>query len=86
VLSSIRRVKKGPGVVRSRPNDREDGIARSGATSTVGDVSAELREARKRIKLLEQAAIMRRAVGYLSRDVNPTKPSAAADASVTTGR
>jgi transposase len=52
--------------------DREDGIARSGETATVGDVSAELREARKRIKLLEQEAeIMRRAVGYLSRDVNP---------------
>jgi transposase len=52
--------------------DREDGIDRSGSTATVGDVSAELREARKRIKLLEQEAeIMRRAVGYLSRDVNP---------------
>ena len=34
--------------------------------------SAELREARKRIRLLEQEAeIMRRAVAYLSRDVNP---------------
>ena len=52
--------------------DREDGIDRSGSTATVGDVSAELREARKRIKLLEQEAeIMRRAVGYLSQDVNP---------------
>ena len=52
--------------------DREDGIDRPGATATTGDVSAELREARKRIKLLEQEAeIMRRAVGYLSRDVNP---------------
>ena len=52
--------------------DREDGIDRSGAPAAVGDVSAELREARKRIKLLEQEAeIMRRAVGYLSRDVNP---------------
>jgi transposase len=52
--------------------DREDGIDRSGVTATVGDESAELREARKRIKLLEQEAeIMRRAVGYLSRDVNP---------------
>lgn len=52
--------------------DRDDGIDRSGTTATVGDASAELREARKRIKLLEQEAeIMRRAVGYLSRDVNP---------------
>lgn len=52
--------------------DREDGIDRAGATAAAGDVSAELREARKRIKLLEQEAeIMRRAVGYLSRDVNP---------------
>lgn len=33
---------------------------------------AELRGARKRIKLLEQEAeVTRRAVGYLSRDVNP---------------
>lgn len=52
--------------------DREDGIDRSGATAAVGGESAELREARKRIKLLEQEAeVMRRAVGYLSRDVNP---------------
>lgn len=34
--------------------------------------SAELREARRRIRLLEQEAeVMRRAVAYLSRDVNP---------------
>ena len=34
--------------------------------------SVELREARKRIRLLEQEAeVMRRAVAYLSRDVNP---------------
>jgi transposase len=33
--------------------DREDGFDRSGAAATVGDESAELREARKRIKLLE---------------------------------
>ena len=33
---------------------------------------AELREAKKRIRLLEQEAeVMRRAVAYLSRDVNP---------------
>ena len=37
-----------------------------------GDQSAELREAHKRIRLLEQEAeVMRRAVGYLSRNVNP---------------
>ncbi|MET4432937.1 hypothetical protein ABIA65_006266 [Mycolicibacterium sp. 624] len=36
------------------------------------DVSAQLREAHKGIKLLEQEAeVMRRAVGYLSRDANP---------------
>jgi transposase len=52
--------------------DREDGVDRSGAPTAAGDESAELREARKRIKLLEQEAeVMRRAVGYLSRDVNP---------------
>ncbi len=51
--------------------DREDGIS-AGGKSTDSDESAELREARKRIKLLEQEAeVMRRAVAYLSRDVNP---------------
>ena len=51
--------------------DREDGIDRLGSTEA-RDEPAELREARKRIKLLEQEAeVMRRAVGYLSRDVNP---------------
>jgi len=34
--------------------------------------SAELRDAKKRIRLLEQEAeVMRRAVAYLSGDVNP---------------
>jgi transposase len=48
--------------------DIEDGV-RPGVTSTE---SAELREAKKRIRLLEQEAeVMRRAVAYLSRDVNP---------------
>lgn len=52
--------------------DRDDGIERSAAMTTGSDESAELREARKRIKLLEQEAeVMRRAVAYLSRDVNP---------------
>ncbi|MFI6400504.1 IS3 family transposase [Rhodococcus coprophilus] len=51
--------------------DREDGIG-AGGKSSGSDESAELREARKRIKLLEQEAeVMRRAVAYLSRDVNP---------------
>ena len=36
------------------------------------DESAELRELKKRNRLLEQEAeVMRRAVAYLSRDVNP---------------
>lgn len=35
-------------------------------------MAVQLREAHKRIKLLEQeAGVMRRAVGYLSRDANP---------------
>ncbi|MDJ0362269.1 IS3 family transposase [Rhodococcus sp. H29-C3] len=51
--------------------NRDDGIATK-TTSAGLDESAELREARKRIKLLEQEAeVMRRAVAYLSRDVNP---------------
>jgi transposase len=50
--------------------DREDGVA-SGAVS---DDAAKLREANKRIRLLEQEAeVMRRAVAYLSRDINPKK-------------
>jgi transposase len=52
--------------------DRDDGIDRSGASAAAGAESAELRGAPKRIKLLEQEAeVMRRAVSYLSRDVNP---------------
>jgi transposase len=51
--------------------NREDGID-TGTKAAGSDESAELREARKRIKLLEQEAeVMRRAVAYLSRDVNP---------------
>jgi transposase len=51
-----------------RKADIEDGV-KPGVTATE---SAELREARKRIRLLEQEAeVMRRAVAYLSRDVNP---------------
>ena len=48
--------------------DIADGLAAAPPASE----SAELREARKRIRLLEQEAeVMRRAVAYLSRDVNP---------------
>ena len=48
--------------------DIEDG-ARPGPTAAQ---SVELRETKKRIRLLEQEAeVMRRAVAYLSRDVNP---------------
>ncbi|MBF6166987.1 transposase [Streptomyces gardneri] len=51
-----------------RQADIEDGH-RPGATA---DESAELREARRRIRQLEQEAeVMRRAVAYFSRDVNP---------------
>ena len=51
--------------------DREDGVSTGGKQAS-SDESAELREARKRIKLLEQEAeVMRRAVAYLSRDINP---------------
>ena len=48
--------------------DIDDGH-RPGATR---DESAELREARKRIRQLEQEVeVMRRAVAYFSRDTNP---------------
>ena len=51
--------------------DRDDGVTRTG-DPVASSESVELREARKRIKMLEQEAeVMRRAVGYLSRDVNP---------------
>jgi transposase len=49
--------------------DREDGIV-TGLSG--GGESAELREARKRVRLLEQEnEILRRAAIYLGRDVNP---------------
>ena len=48
--------------------DVEDGV-KPGVTTSDSD---ELREAKRRIRLLEQEAeVMRRAVAYLSRDVNP---------------
>lgn len=52
--------------------DRDDGACRPASVAASDDVSAQLREAHKRIKLLEQEVeVMRRAVGYLSRDANP---------------
>jgi transposase-like protein len=51
-----------------KKTDVEDGV-KPGVTEKE---SAELRDAKKRIRLLEQEAeVMRRAVAYLSRDVNP---------------
>jgi transposase len=51
--------------------DLEDGH-RSTPRPAVGQESAELREARKRIRLLEQEnEVLRRAAAYLARDVNP---------------
>jgi len=51
--------------------DRDDGVTPADGSAATSE-SVELREARKRIKMLEQEAeVMRRAVGYLSRDVNP---------------
>lgn len=52
--------------------DREDGRSRPVSPANAEDMAAQLREAHKRIKLLEQEAeVMRRAVGHLSRDANP---------------
>lgn len=52
--------------------DHEDGLGRPAPAAAPDDTAAQLREAHKRIKLLEQEAeVMRRAVGYLSRDANP---------------
>jgi transposase-like protein len=48
--------------------DLEDGLA----PGLIQKDTLELRGAKKRIRLLEQEAeVMRRAVAYLSRDVNP---------------
>ena len=52
--------------------DREDGSGQPTSPANADELAAQLREAHKRIKLLEQEAeVMRRAVGYLSRDANP---------------
>jgi transposase len=74
--ASVRQVAKDFGISEAclhrwlKIADREDGIDSDGPRA--GDQSAQLREAHKRIKLLEQEAeVMRRAVGYLSRSVNP---------------
>jgi len=48
--------------------DIEDGLA----SGVIEKDTAELRGAKKRIRLLEQEAeVLRRAIAYLSRDVNP---------------
>ncbi|EOM77553.1 transposase [Rhodococcus rhodnii LMG 5362] len=52
--------------------DREESADRPGGAAADTGEAAELREARKRIRVLEQEAeVMRRAVGYLSQHVNP---------------
>ena len=55
--------------------DREDGLARPASADRgggVNDESAELRELRRRNKLLEQEnEILRRATAYFARDVLP---------------
>lgn len=52
--------------------ERQDGVDQAGSPAATDDIPAQLREADKRIKLLEQEAeVMRRAVGYPSRDANP---------------
>ncbi len=50
--------------------DKEDGVK----SGVVSDDAAKLREANKRIRLLEQEAeVIRRTVAYLSRDINSRK-------------
>lgn len=52
--------------------DREDGVGTSAPAAASADVATQLGEAHKRIKLLEpETEVLRRAVGYLSRDANP---------------
>lgn len=85
-MSSLWPVRAGPRCARSRKTSAsrrpclhrwlkiadQDGGGRPASKAATDDVSAQLREAHRRIKLLEQEAeVMRRAVGYLSRDANP---------------
>ena len=58
--------------------DRGDGVDRI-EPPVARDESVELRQARKRMKMLgQEAEVMRRAVGYLSRDVNQENDAVAA--------
>ena len=72
--ASLKQIAKDFGISEScvnnwlRAADVEDG-RRAGVT---GEESAELRDARKRIRLLEQEnEVLRRAAAYLARDSNP---------------
>ncbi len=74
--ASIRQVAKDFGISEAclhrwlKIADRDEVVDSGGPRA--GDQSAELREAETRIKPLEQdAEVMRRAVGHLSRSVNP---------------
>jgi transposase len=76
--ASLRQVAKDFGISEAclhrwlKIADRQDGLAGPSPAAATDDMAAQLREAHKRIKLLEQEAeVMRRAVGYLSRDANP---------------
>lgn len=61
-VASLARVRRQPG--QCRP---------AGLLPPAEDVAAQLREAHKRIEFVEQEAeVMRRAVGDLSRDANPS--------------
>lgn len=54
-------------------DNREDGRGQPASPADADDMAAQLREAHKRIKLpskSKEAEVMRRAVGYLSRDAN----------------
>jgi len=58
--------------------DRKDGLAPTSAGARGGDArdeSAELRELRRRNKLLEENEILRRATAYFARDVLPRWPT-----------
>jgi len=70
----IRQIAKDFGISEASVHNwvKKADVADGLAAAPAGTESAELREARKRIRLLEQEAeVMRRAVTYLSADVNP---------------